>query len=155
MSHSCGTTTTKDIVLSYYAAYMAGDLETVERLVHPNCIIDEPSFLPYGQVPVVGFKAMHRLIAETFTKVFREDFSLDDTRIFENGSSVIAQSIWRMTPKFGGAAINCHYHELFEVDNGQIILMRPFYHAVAEMSAAFDAARAAGVDLDLTAVPGV
>ena len=143
--------TSKDVVRDYYAAYLRGDLASVEALVHPQCIIDEPDFLPYGRVPVVGFPAMQELIAGTFATVFHDDIALDEMRLFEEGDDIIAQCIWRMTPRYGGPRIDCHYHEYFGIRAGQIVSIRPFYHAVDQMAAAFERARQHGVDLHLSA----
>ena len=138
-----------EVVANYYEAYQAGDLVRTATLVHEDCIIDEPDFLPYGRVDIIGAQDMFDRIGGTFFQLFREDTRLEETCYFEHGSSVITSSIWIMTGKFTGETIRCHYQEYFEVEDGRIRLMRPFYHAARAMLAEIDAAEKAGVSLEL------
>lgn len=135
-----------DVVRAYYEAYQIGDLVKTAEYVHPDCEIDEPDFLPYGRVPVTGAEGMFRLIGGMFFQVFEPDTHLTDIRYFELADAVITNAIWHMTSRHSGKTIACHYQEYFEVRDGRIGLMRPFYHSARDMAEAFAAAEAAGVD---------
>ncbi|MEQ9590775.1 MAG: nuclear transport factor 2 family protein [Parvibaculaceae bacterium] len=138
-----------DVVSSYYEAYQAGDLVRTASFVHEDCIVDEPDFLPYGRVNIVGAQDMFERIGGTFFRLFQEDTRLEGTRYFEHGDSVITSGVWIMTGKFTGNTIRCHYQEYFEIEDGRIRLMRPFYHAAKDMLAEIDAAEKTGVSLEL------
>lgn len=139
----------RTVVQQYYDAYQAGDLERTASLVALDCIIDEPTFLPYGRIEVIGAQAMFDKIGGVFFKLFTADTRLEDTRYFADGDAVITNAVWIMTGLHTGRTIRCHYQEYFEVADGRITLMRPFYHAAKEMLEEIVAAEAAGVDVSL------
>jgi len=138
--------TPSDVIRHYYDACTRGEEETA-RWMHDDCIVDEPTFLPYGRIDVIGVRAMFRHVGGVFFRLFAPDAHLEDTRYFEDGDAVVAVSRWVMTGLHTGRTIDGHYHEYFEVRDGRVALMRPLYHAAGEMIAEMDAARAAGVDL--------
>jgi ketosteroid isomerase-like protein len=138
--------TPTETVRAYYASFRQPDREITDAYMDPTAPVDEPSFLPYGQVEIIGPKEMHRLVGSVFLKLFA-DSKLTDTRYFVDGGDVIASSIWHMTGKFTGRRIPCHYHEYFEIKDGKITAIRTFYHAAKEMLEEMAAAEAAGVDL--------
>jgi ketosteroid isomerase-like protein len=139
--------TPSEKVRAYYASYKNPDREITDAFMDPACVVDEPTFLPYGQVEIIGPKEMHRLVGSVFLKLFA-DSKLTDTRCFEEGDDVIASSVWHMTGKFTGKRIPCHYHEYFEFNkDGKISAIRTLYGAAKEMLEEMAAAEAAGVDL--------
>lgn len=137
--------TPTDVVRNYYDAYATGDLGATEGWVHPDCVIDEPDFLPYGRISVIGAQSMFEKIGGVFFTLFHEDTQLEGTRYFENGNSVITNAVWVMRGRHTGRTIRCHYQEYFEVADGKITLMRPFYHAAREILEEIDAAKASGI----------
>lgn len=135
----------RDVIRNYYDSYVEGDLEKVAEWVHRDCIIDEPDFLPYGRVSVIGAQEMFYKIGGVFFTLFYEDAALEDTRYFENGNAVISNAIWTMKGRHTGRTIRGHYQEYFEVRDGKISVMRPFYHAARQMLEEIEAAKAKGV----------
>lgn len=134
-----------EVVRNYYEAYAVGDLEEAARWVHEDCDIDEPDFLPYGRIPIRGAYEMYEKIGGVFFTLFKEDTRLENTRYFVEGDSVITNAVWIMNGRHTGREIRCHYQEYFDVRDGRISVMRPFYHSAREMLEEIAAATAAGV----------
>lgn len=141
------TMTPSETVRAYYESYRNPDREKTDSYVHPECRIEEPTFLPYGRIGIIGAKAMHQNVGGVFRKVFVPGSRLTDIKYFEHDGCVITNAVWHMTGKYTGRHIPCHYQEYFEFKDGKISLMRPFYHAAKEMLEEFAAAEAAGVEL--------
>lgn len=158
MASSCGSRpvaesqdrkglTPTEVVRRYYDAYAQGDLVDTASWVHEDCIIDEPTFLPYGRIDVIGAHAMFDHVGGVFFQLFAPETGLEDTRYFEDGSDVITNAVWVMTGLHTGRTLRCHYQEFFTVRDGKISLMRPFYHAAKEMIEEMEAAEMKGIDL--------
>jgi ketosteroid isomerase-like protein len=137
--------TPSETIRAYYDSFR-NDRENTDSYVHLECVIDEPTILPWGKYEIIGAASMHHHVGGIFRKVF-SDSRLENTRYFEEGGCVVATSIWHMTGKHTGRQIPCQYHEYFEFRDGKISLMRPFYHAAKEMLEECAAAEAAGLEL--------
>jgi hypothetical protein len=135
-----------ETIRSYYDNYRK-NRELVDSYVHPDCLVDEPTFLPWARDAIRGAQEMHHQVGGVFRKVFEPETRLSDIRLFELDNCVISNAVWHMTGKFTGREIACHYQEYFEFTDGKITVIRPFYHAAKEMLEAFAAAEAAGVEL--------
>lgn len=123
-----------EVVKRLYAAVAAQDVAALEACLHPDVIAIEADALPYGG-RYEGRGAFVRLI-EALRDHWSE-FEVAELQGFEQltatGTAVVTIFQFRATSRQTGEKVDQRFVEYWELREGQIIFLQPFYFDTHEV----------------------
>ncbi len=117
---------------SFFAAIAAGDIAAMEALLHSDFVITESEALPYGGVyrGVAGWRDLLAKIGKTWTRL------KPTVTVFVGESSPFAIMMdITLTSVATGKTLSTKVFELYSVQDGKIIDIKPFYWDTAAVIA--------------------
>lgn len=104
-------------VLAMFDALLAGDLDTLSSLLHPDLEVIEPESLPYGGV----YRGPDAFLGDLLVQMTRAfELGLEDARVIDGGDVVAAQMTCVFTSRKTGQALRIPYVEVYEFEDGLI-----------------------------------
>ena len=121
----------KQIVQDFLSASLAGDRDTMERLMSPEARVVEAETLPYGGTyrGVPGFLDLVRRVYSTFSDV---DVRITDY-IAENDHVIVMAVLSGNTIK-SAAPFDMPVIEVWRLENDRIVEISPFYFDTGKMN---------------------
>lgn len=117
----------QSIVMEYFESlFRKGDLVAVEKLVAKDAVYNQAAGLPYGG-RYVGFDEWKKMFVKVNTLV--ELHTVGDPVMLTNAQAnhIILQFTVRFTSRNSGKEITLPISEQFDVANGKIVSVQPFY----------------------------
>lgn len=104
-------------VRALFDAVLAGDVDTIAALLHPDLEVIEPESLPYGGV----YRGKDAFLTDLFPKLTGlVDVGIEGVRILGEESVAMAQMDGVFTARRTGAQLRMPYVEVYEFDGGLI-----------------------------------
>jgi ketosteroid isomerase-like protein len=103
-------------VETMFGAILAGDIETLFSVVHPDVAVFEPESLPDG-----GVHKGRDAFIELFGQIAGPNqLELEDVRTIDGDDIVAGQMTVMFTSRISGASIRMPYVEVYEFEDGLI-----------------------------------
>lgn len=114
----------KAIVSAFLAAAAAGDRASMAAILAPDAIITEADSLPFGgtHVGLAGFEALVRRVF----LLWRET-RVEIERLIAEGEHVVVLATMHARSKADGAALRMPIAEIWQLEDGRVREIRPFY----------------------------
>ena len=118
---------------SAYLASGGGDFSGVAGTLDPDCVIFQPTSLPYGGEwrGHSGFEAWMRAFAEQWSSL-----EVKDSKLYPNGDVIVSKSHVYAIAKITGRKADWPLLQFFRVQKGKIVELQPFHWDTASMLAA-------------------
>jgi ketosteroid isomerase-like protein len=128
--------TNRDIVAEIYEAANGGDLPRLESRFHPDIVLHQAASLPYGG-EYVGRQATMGCLVKMFTE-YLEVGGLTVRNIAVDGDLVISAVDLTATARRTGKDVSMPFRECFQLRDGLVVDLQPFYYDTAAFAAAFE-----------------
>ncbi len=115
---------------SAYLASGGGDFSGVAATLDPDCVIFQPTSLPYGGEwrGRSGFEAWMKAFAEQWSSL-----QVRHSELYPNGDVIVSKSHVYAVAKSTGRDADWPLLQFFRVRNGNIVELRPFHWDTASM----------------------
>ncbi len=114
----------KAIVAGFFAAAAAHDQQRIAAILDPGVVVVEAAALPYGgrHVGIDAFRALVR-------RVFRlwSDTQVEVRQLIGDGDVVVVLATLSARSKADGKAFSMPIAEVWQLRNGRVIEIQPFY----------------------------
>ena len=111
-------------IRGFYAAVAKGDVASAVAKLSPDVVIAEAESLPFGGEyhGTEGFGQLMRKLGGAWKRVSFDQF------VFSTGENrVVSQFLMTATARSTGAELSFQVVEVFDLKDGKIVSIRPFY----------------------------
>jgi ketosteroid isomerase-like protein len=129
---STATRPTQEVIEAFYAGALRGDVAAVSTVLHPDVVIQEPASLPYGG-DHKGREAALALLGTLFAGVDRDAVVIEHLVCGDRAAAAMLSVPFRAATGPAATMLVC---ETFEVSDGLITRIRPYYFDTAALLAA-------------------
>lgn len=123
----------RELVMSGYAAFEAGDMDSVMALMSPDLVWHEAASLPYGGV----YHGPEAVVENIFTAIGTDwdDYAAEPQRFIDGGDHIVVLGEYRGVHRHSGGRLQVPFLHVWHMADGQLVEFHQFTDTAAYLAA--------------------